>query len=299
MKRTLVLTAILACAQTVSGQIAKQPTAKLVMSATTIEVRRFSGDFEEWTDTFTIHTPQSLTLRWKTTLSTASAGVWQVSDKPFIPSSASPLGATVLKSGPLPSVTPGGNAMPFTVDFGTILTTPPKVAPTVYFVRAVPTTAAGHPAGKTFPVARIIHAKATGGSRLQFDYLWVTGASPYGGALKGIPPNSTIAVMNDTNSIRISYGYEVNSVASAEVRQWLLVASGVVAQNNFWYSSTAKQGKGTTSNRATITCETPGQGPTVITAIAYKLTSGNAVLAEGSIAIPGGVTFTCPLTPGQ
>jgi hypothetical protein len=273
----------------------KAPAVAGLTSASALEIQRFSGDFQEWTEILTIHSPQALTLRWKTTIPAATAGIWQLRAGPFAPTSASPLSAQVLASGPLPTVTPGGNAMPFTVDLKKVITAPPQNAARTYYIRAIPMDAGQQPLGKTFPSVRIVYAKAAGGSRIQLDTLAVTAFAPSSGTLEAVPAGATLGVLNNTNSIGISYSVELKSQAVADVRQWLLLADGSVAAGNFWSWTSVNQGKSATKNRATIKCETPGQKPTVIAAIGYKLTHvQQGVLAEGVQPIPGGITFTCP-----
>ena len=286
------LPSLLAALALVTAQVTQKAP---IAPASALEIQRFSGDFQEWTDVLTIHSAHALTLRWKTAIPSAAAGIWQLKAGPFAASSASPLNAQVLASGPLPAVMPGGNAMPFTVDLSKVITAPPQSAAKTYYIRAIPMDAGQQPLGKTFPSVRVIYAKAPGGSRIQLDTLALTAFAPSGGTLKGVSADATLGVLNDTNSIGISYGFELKSQPIAEVRQWLLLADGSVAAGNFWSWNSVNQGKGTTKTRATIKCEVPGQKPTVITAIAYKLTHWRqGVLAEGVQPIPGGITFTCP-----
>lgn len=298
--RVLALASFVLCATDASaGKIpqrvqSKAPARDAVPPPTMLEVQRFSGDFTDWGDSLTIHSPQKLTFRWATKNPNATSGMWQVNDRLFRPSDSSPHLAKVLTFGSLPETLAGGNPTHFTIDFAQIIKELPATAPKNYYVRAIPLSNTGQPLGQSFPVVTITYGKAPPGTTFQFDTLKVVSVAPSGGTLQGPPENAQ--ALNATNSIEIVYSYEVNTEDAAEVRQWLLLEGGGVAQNNFWFSSSVKKGKGTVKTRATIKCAPKGQKPTAIKGIDYKLTRSGTVLAEGTKSIPG-VTFTCPYAP--
>ncbi len=78
--------------------------------------------------------------------------------------------------------------------------------------------------------------------------------------------------LNDSNSIKITYDYQLYSHPYGEIRQWALGPGGKVASGNYWtWSPIHKKGNGTAANRLTIRCLGNNQADTHISKINYKL----------------------------
>ena len=104
--------------------------------------------------------------------------------------------------------------------------------------------------------------------------------------------------MNDSNSIKITYEYELYSTDKAEIRQWALDGNGKVIGGNFWTFApldlTGKTDrKGTAQTNLTILCSKPGQGPTYVKGL--KVLLRDAVTKKKILKFnhPVNYTFKC------
>lgn len=108
--------------------------------------------------------------------------------------------------------------------------------------------------------------------------------------------------LTDQNSVKITYQYDLKSAPEAKIAQWAWVAPNAVAPDNFWTYHTItpqapKAGTGTT--RLGVHCKSPGQAPTVVKFINYKLvkTAGGQFVPSPNVLVNGtepvNFTFKC------
>lgn len=118
MRRRLFLSLVLAWAAVgvAEGQNTRQSKAALRPSNTQLDVKQFSGEFQQWTKTLTIDSRPTLTFRWSTTEPRAALGSWVISDQ--TPGSR---GAKVVATGTLARVPSKGQSDLFQVDFASFL----------------------------------------------------------------------------------------------------------------------------------------------------------------------------------
>lgn len=149
---------------TPSGQrLVVRPPSLQVQPQTSLQVQLFSKEFEEWSSTATLHSPEQRLFRWSTTASGAAGATWTVTGAGACPpgeSSAGKKGHAVrsLAHGEL-SGAPGAGYQTFEIDFSTILPRWPPVRPGVYtyYVHLAGLNARGQPAGTQAPPVRIFY----------------------------------------------------------------------------------------------------------------------------------------------
>jgi len=107
-----------------SGDVAK-------INPTRLEVRLHGGDFEKWVTARSVCSPQSLTFRWRTTLSEAVSGFWVISQAPFGPDPSSPF----ITSGFLGPAPDAGKDAWVHINFAGIMPETPPSQPVTYYVR--------------------------------------------------------------------------------------------------------------------------------------------------------------------
>jgi len=117
---------------------------------------------------------------------------------------------------------------------------------------------------------------------------WGATATVIHGAKEGEP-------LNDSNSIKITYHYQLSSYPEGRIPQWALLANKDVAPNNFWTWSSAKKGDGTAVNRLTIRCLNNDQPDVQIKWIHYMMTgkSNNKTKVLIEKYQPVNYIFTC------
>ena len=147
---------------------------KGLLSTTTVQIQRYSGDVndgtEPWGMSKTISSPEKLTFRWKTDEASVASAIWQVSDKPFAPLDMAALQAQVLASGSLAFVPPAkGKAYWFTVDFAKFVSqsTPSHKK---YYLRVVTVGALGQQLGLPSSPVTITYIKPMPDPSVKFNF---------------------------------------------------------------------------------------------------------------------------------
>jgi len=179
----------------------------------------------------------------------------------------------------------------FLIDFGKVL--PQKPDNKTYYVNVNGRDNAGGFSQRLSPFVTLKYTAAAWGTTIALDSLKVLAVSPQRGALKGARHSGV--PLDATNSIEITYSYELNSVGHAGIRQRLenkatgksLPAMLEDARHP------VKKGKAVIKVRETVRCFNKGQRPIVVNRVIFNLLDGEHSLASGAVPIQG-VTFTCP-----
>jgi hypothetical protein len=133
------------------------------VTKTRIEVKQFSGDFEQWQKSLIINSAEKVTFRYSTDEPAATSAIWQVSDKPF--SSAPQITAAqaphVIASGALGQVPAKGHVSLFDINFALFAPKTPPTSPKSYWVFIVTKNAQQQPVGLPSVPAKIVYHKST------------------------------------------------------------------------------------------------------------------------------------------
>ena len=133
------------------------------VTKTKLEVKEFSGDFEQWKKTLQINSAEKVTFRWSTSeLNTASA-IWQVSDKPFSsgPQTTVAQAPHVIASGVLGQVPIPGHVSMFDINFAQFAPKSPPSTPLSYWVFIETKSSRQQPVGLPSAPVKIVYKKAT------------------------------------------------------------------------------------------------------------------------------------------
>jgi hypothetical protein len=125
---------------------------------TTLEIQRHSGEFAEWSYTWTFSSPQSLRFRWATQEAGVEKGMWQVSDQPFAGDDIAPDG--LIRWGSIAQVPALGKVSVFDINFTQFAPSSPPSSPRKYYVRVIPFGSGWDPAGApSLPVTVNLRAR--------------------------------------------------------------------------------------------------------------------------------------------
>ena len=210
-----------------------------------------------------------------------------------VPRRKRPLRTACVGRGFLPQVPQKDKVVWFYIDFSEFVPSSPPSTPKEYYVRIVILGANNKQVGWPSLPVTIVYQKPAKPGPIYLDSVQVTGISLSSGVIFGPPYDATSAMLNNDNSLEISYSYDLNTEDKAVIRQWLLLENGTVAPNNFWTYAPIKKGVGKATTRATIKCNKGDQGETLIKAIKVKLTHKSVVLYEGTKPLPAGIKFRC------
>lgn len=245
-----------------------------------LHVEEFGGEFAKWVTQMTISSKRVLRFRWSTGQSGATFAKVDVRRN-------SQYGPRILEK-TLNNIPSPGNAAAFSIDpfanaGGSLIT---------LYVSIRLWKAEGQPVGPVSNRVKIIYKKpAVQITQFQLDQLKFVRVSPAPG--KHITGPASSQSMNNSNSLHLTYFYELNTETSAEIRQWLILKQGSVAPNNLWTLETVQKGKGQVTNLATIECSTPAQPITRIYGVKFKMTYQGKVLVEGKKMFSRPFFFHC------
>lgn len=233
-----------------------------------LHVEEFGGEFAKWVTQMTITSKRVLRFRW----STAQSGVAFATVDVRRGSQYGPRVLTKkLNNIPNPGKVSVFSIDPFANAGGSQIT---------LFVSIRLWKAEEQPIGSVSNRVKIIFKNPTLQiTQFQLDRLKLLRVSPAPGKhITGPTPSQS---MSNSNSLQLTYFFELNTETSAEIRQWLILKQGSVAPNNLWTFETVQKGKGQVTNRATISCNTPAQPITRVYGVKYKMTYQGKTLVEG------------------
>lgn len=233
-----------------------------------LHVEEFGGEFAKWVTQMTISSKRVLRFRWSTGQSGVAFATVDVRRN-------SQYGPRVLTK-TLNNIPNPGKVAVFSIDplanaGGSLIT---------LFVSIRLWKAEEQPIGSVSNRIKIIFKNPTVQiTQFQLDQLRFVRVSPAPGQHITGPASSQN--MSNSNSLQLTYFYELNTETSAEIRQWLILKQGSVAPNNLWTLETVQKGKGQVTNLATIECNTPTQPIMRIYGVKYKMTYQGKTLVEG------------------
>src|SRR4030095_4784406 len=148
----LFSTVLLVSKQTALSQVRQQGQATRPApptSKTKIEVKEFSGEFEQWVKSLTINSAETITFRYSTDQPGATSAIWQVSDKPVAsgPQTRVAQAPHVIASNILGAVPAPGHVRLFDINFALFAPKTPPASPQNYWVYIVTMDAQQQPVG--------------------------------------------------------------------------------------------------------------------------------------------------------
>jgi len=262
--------------------LAKRPQLKQLPPK--IQVQKFSGDFAKWVTILQVDIKSKLRFRWLPRYSQALYALVLVR--------SGSVNGRVIKRQKLVNIPKSNTWGQF---FMNPFQSAGKQQETLYVTVRL-WKSAKQPSGPASLGVRIMYKKpSTVVTQFHLDTLRVVRVSPQG-SITG-PPSSS-SQLNESNSLKITYYYDLVTENNAEIRQWLVLKKGSVAHHNFWYvKHIPKKGRGQVTNLATIRCQKPNQGRTKIYGIKYKLLHNGKTLKEGLKMFNKPIVFRCPNSP--
>ena len=132
------------------------------VTKTKLEVKEFSGDFEQWVKKLTINSAGALTFSWMTDEQGVASAAWMVLDKPYssakivVQAGSRP---NVIASGVLSKVPAKGHVSLFNINFETFAPKTPPKTPQSYWVYVLPKDAKQESAGLHSTPVEIVYVK--------------------------------------------------------------------------------------------------------------------------------------------
>ncbi|MEN8154573.1 MAG: hypothetical protein ABFR75_11190 [Acidobacteriota bacterium] len=247
-----------------------------------LRVEEFGGEFAKWVTQMTITSKKVLRFRWSSSQSGVTFATVDVRR-------GSKYGPRVLKKD-LNNIPGPGKVAVFSID--------PLAnqggSPIILFASIRLWKAEGQPVGSVSNQVKIIFKNPTLQiTQFQLDRLKLLKVTPSPGKHITGPPASNQS-LNNGNSVRLTYFYELNTETSAEIRQWPILQNGSIAPNNNWTYETVQKGKGQVTNLANIFCNTPDQAVTRIYGVKYKMMHNGKTLVEKKKMFTRPFFFRCP-----
>jgi hypothetical protein len=128
------------------------------ITSTSVEVKEFSGDFEQWGKSLTINSAEPVTFRWSTALDGVASAVWHVTDKPFTRNLPA---VKVFAEGTLKTVPKKGHVSQFDINFAQFAPKTPPSLPLNYYVYVTTKNAQKQTIGSPSPTVKIVYQKST------------------------------------------------------------------------------------------------------------------------------------------
>jgi hypothetical protein len=276
---------------TVPGAMGAKSGSKTMLSSTPtialrpkLEVRQFSGDFEQWTtDMVVTQSYGDITFRWN-----AKNSGWTPNWILYDIHQSSDCQGTPKQTRAIPEDQIDAQGGTFEIGLNSFVHTGNYIMSVCLGLYDSDKKLVG---GMSNPVNVSLEIPAKTTQQIQVDSLGILSASTAAANLDGQGTSSP--GYDDDNSLAIQYQYHLQSTDSAVVTAELIGQNGLLAIGNDFLIGNIQKGTSQGSTRATIRCSSTQHSSTVITAVRLVMNDGDDELADTQTTLPGPVTFHC------